>query len=68
MLQDKVIGIYCLFGKRPDMPYQDFIKETNEKRIEKSITEIVEMTQHSICAVKAMGFFLKILLSFCLST
>ncbi len=49
-------------SKRPDKPYQAFIKTTMRKRIETSISEIVELTPHSIHAVTAQGFFLKILL------
>jgi hypothetical protein len=44
-------------SKRPDKPYQDFIKTTMRKTIETSISEIVELTPHSIHAVTAQGFF-----------
>ncbi len=49
-------------SKRPDKPYQAFIKTTMRKRIETSISEIVELTPHSIHAVTTQGFLLKILL------
>ncbi len=49
-------------SKKPDKPYQAFIKNTMRKRIESSISEIIEMTPHSIHAVTAKGFFLKVLL------
>jgi hypothetical protein len=49
-------------SKKPDKPYQAFIKTTMRKRIETSISEIIEMTPHSIHAVTAKGFFLKVLL------
>ena len=49
-------------SKRPDKPYQAFIKNTMRKRIETTISEIVELTPHSINAVTKHGFLLKILL------
>jgi hypothetical protein len=49
-------------SKRPDLPYQAFLKTTMRKRIETTISEIVEMTPHSIHAVTFDGFLLKILL------
>lgn len=49
-------------SKRPDEPYQAFIKNTMRKRIETTISEIVELTPHSIHAVTKEGFLLKILL------
>ncbi len=49
-------------SKRPDKPYQAFIKTAMRKRIETTISEIVEMTPHSIHAVTDKGFLLKILL------
>ena len=49
-------------SKRPDKPYQAFLKTTTRKRIETSISEIIEMTPHSIHAVTQEGFLLKILL------
>ena len=49
-------------SKRPDKPYQAFIKNTMRKRIETTISEIVELTPHSIHAVTKNGFLLKILL------
>ncbi len=49
-------------SKRPDKPWQQFIKTTMRKRIETTISEIVDMTPHSIHAVTARGFLLKLLL------
>lgn len=49
-------------SKRPDKPYQTFLKTAMRKRIETTISEIVEMTPHSIHAVTDEGFLLKILL------
>jgi len=49
-------------SKRSDKPYQAFLKATMRKRIETTISEIVEMTPHSIHAVTTKGFLLKILL------
>ena len=49
-------------SKRADLPYQAFLKTTMRKRIETTISEIVEMTPHSIHAVTFEGFLLKILL------
>lgn len=49
-------------SKRPDLPYQAFLKTTMSKRIETTISEIVEMTPHSIYAFTFVGFLLKILL------
>lgn len=49
-------------SKRPNLPYQAFLKTTMRKRIETTISEIVEMTPHSIHAVTLNGFLLKILL------
>jgi len=47
---------------RPDQPWQAFIKTTMRKRIETTISEIVDMTPHSIHAVTQQGFLLKLLL------
>lgn len=47
---------------RPDKPWQAFLKTTMRKRIETTISEIVDMTPHSIHAVTAKGFLLKLLL------
>jgi hypothetical protein len=47
---------------RPDKPWQTFIKTTMRKRIETTISEIVDMTPHSIHAVTTQGFLLKLLL------
>ncbi len=49
-------------SKKPDKPYHAFIKNAMRKRIETTISEIVEMTPHSIHAVTKDGFLLKILL------
>ena len=49
-------------SKRPDKPYQAFIKNTMRKRIETTISEIVELTPQSIHAVTKDGFLIKILL------
>jgi hypothetical protein len=49
-------------SKKPDKPYQAYIKNAMRKRIETTISEIVEMTPHSIHAVTKEGFLLKILL------
>ncbi len=49
-------------SKRPDAPYEAFVKTTMRKRIETSISEIIELTPHSIHAVTKEGFLLKILL------
>lgn len=49
-------------SKRPDKPYQAFIKNAMRKRIETTICEIIELTPHSIHAVTQEGFLLKILL------
>lgn len=49
-------------SKRPDKPYQTFIKNTMRKRIETTISEIVELTPQSIHAVTKNGFLIKILL------
>lgn len=49
-------------SKRPDTPYRAFIKNTIRKRIETTISEIVELTPQSIHAVTKDGFLLKILL------
>lgn len=49
-------------SKKPDKPYQAFIKTTMRKRIETTISEIIEMTPQSIHAVTLKGFLLKILL------
>ena len=49
-------------SKRPDKPYQAFIKTAMRKRIETTISQIIEMTPQSIHAVTAKGFLLKILL------
>lgn len=49
-------------SKRPDKPYQAFLKTAMRKRIETTISEIIEMTPHSIHAVTTNGFLLKILL------
>jgi hypothetical protein len=49
-------------SKRPDAPYEAFVKTAMRKRIETTISEIVELTPHSIHAVTKEGFLLKILL------
>ena len=49
-------------SKKPDKPHQSFIKNVMRKRIETTISEIIEMTPHSIHAVTKEGFLLKILL------
>lgn len=49
-------------SKRADKPYQRFIKNVMRKRIETTISEIVELTPQSIHAVTKDGFLLKILL------
>lgn len=49
-------------SKRPDKAYQTFLKTTMRKRIETTISEIIELTPHSIHAVTAKGFLLKVLL------
>ncbi|MBD0333279.1 MAG: IS982 family transposase [Chitinophagaceae bacterium] len=49
-------------SKRPDAPYEAFVKTARRKRIETSISEIIELTPHSIHAVTKEGFLLKILL------
>ena len=49
-------------SKRKDKPYQAFIKTAMRKRIETTISEIIELTPHSIHAVTTKGFLLKILL------
>ena len=49
-------------SKRPDAPYDAFVKTAMRKRIETAISEIVELTPHSIHAVTKEGFLLKILL------
>ena len=49
-------------SKKPDEPYQAFLKTSMRKRIETTISEIIEMTPHSIHAVTFKGFLLKILL------
>lgn len=49
-------------SKRPDQPYQAFLKTTMRKRIETTFSEIVELTPHSIHAVTFKGFLLKVLL------
>ncbi len=49
-------------SKRPDKPYEAFVKTAMRKRIETAISEIIELTPHSIHAVTQRGFLLKILL------
>ena len=49
-------------SKRPDQPYQAFLKTAMRKRIQTTISEIIEMTPHAIHAVTAKGLLLKILL------
>lgn len=49
-------------SKRSDPAYRTFIKNTMRKRIETTISEIVELTPHSIHAVTFKGFLLKVLL------
>ena len=49
-------------SKKPDQPYQSFIKTTMRKRIETTISEIIEMTPHSINDVTFKGFLLKVLI------
>lgn len=49
-------------SKKPDEPYQAFLKTAMRKRIETTISEIIELTPHSIHAVTARGFLLKVLL------
>jgi hypothetical protein len=49
-------------SKRPDQPHEAFIKTAMRKRIETAISEIIEMTPHSIHAVTPQGFLLKVLL------
>ena len=49
-------------SKRKDKPYQAFIKTAMRKRIETTISEIIQLTPHSIHAVTTKGFLLKILL------
>ena len=49
-------------SKRPDAPYEAFVKTAMRKRIETAISELVELTPHSIHAVTKEGFLLKILL------
>lgn len=49
-------------SKRPDEPHEAFIKTVMRKRIETAISEIIELTPHSIHAVTIKGFLLKILL------
>ena len=48
-------------SKRPDEPYQAFIKNTMRKRIETTISEIVELIPHSIHAVTMPGLVVRIL-------
>ena len=49
-------------SKRKDKPYQAFIKTAMRKRIETAISEIIELTPHSIHAVTTKGFLLKVFL------
>ena len=49
-------------SKRMDAPYEAFVKTAMRKRIETTISELVELTPHSIHAVTPQGFLLKILL------
>jgi hypothetical protein len=51
-----------LNSKKPDRPWQAFLKTAMRKRIETAISEIVELMPHSIHAVTAKGFLLKVLL------
>ena len=50
------------YSKRKDKTYQAFIKTAMRKRIETTISEIIQLTPHSIHAVTTKGFLLKILL------
>jgi hypothetical protein len=47
-------------SKRLDKPWQGFIKTTRRKRIETTISEIVDMAPHSIHAVTSRGGAIKI--------
>jgi Transposase DDE domain len=47
---------------KPDKPWEAFIKTTMRKRIETTISEIIEMTPQSIHAVTQKGFLIKLLL------
>ncbi len=49
-------------SKRPEKPCQAFIKNAMRKRIETTISEIIEMTLYSIHGVTKEGLLLKILL------
>ena len=49
-------------SKRKDYPYQTFLKTAMRKRTETTISQIVALTPHSIHAVTAKGFLLKVLL------
>jgi hypothetical protein len=49
-------------SKRADESWQSFIKTAMRKRIETSISEIIELTPQSIHAVTQKGFLIKILL------
>jgi hypothetical protein len=53
-------------SKGPDKPYQAFIKNAMRKRIETTISEIIEMTPHSIHAVTKKDSYLKYCCSFSL--
>jgi hypothetical protein len=49
-------------SKRQDEPWVAFLKTAMRKRIETTISEIVELMPHSIHAITAQGFLLKVLL------
>lgn len=49
-------------SKKPDEPWTAFLKTAMRKRIETTISEIVELMPHSIHAVTANGFLIKVLL------
>ena len=49
-------------SRRPDKPWQAFLKTAMRKRVETSISEIIELTPQSIHAVTAAGFLIKLLL------
>ena len=47
-------------SKRRDEPWIAFLKTAMRKRIETAISEITELMPHSIHAVTAKGFLLKV--------
>ena len=47
---------------KPDKPWQAFLKTAMRKKVETSISEIVELTPQFIHAVTAAGFLIKLLL------